>query len=74
MSGGDFAHNAYATEMRTQKAVKLEAYLRTSGLPSWAASPADLTADERRMVERAAGTRPGSEETWAMVQRLWEGA
>jgi len=68
----DFGHSDWATEQRTQKAVRLEAHLH--GLEYTAAAVERLTAADRRAFERAAGVRRSSDETWALVVRLMRSA
>ena len=58
--------SASAAHARTEKAVRLEFALRTAGI----SDPTDarsLTAEERRAMERRAGTRVASDETWELV-------
>lgn len=60
-----YATSGYAQEARTRKAIALETALRLGGFDSELA--AELTADQRRQVEKAAGTRPASDTTWDLV-------
>lgn len=72
MTQGDYAHNAYAREQRAQKAIALVAYLRDAE-HVWTRGDLFGDADQeahRRAVERAAGVRRSSDETWAQVDQL----
>lgn len=59
----DFAHSAWAEQRRTEKAVRLETQLSADGIP--AAAARTLAPAARRRIERAAGVRVCSDETWA---------
>lgn len=61
----DYAHSASATAARTIKADRLAEQIRAEGLGAAAAST--LTDNARRRVEKAAGIRPASDETWALA-------
>jgi hypothetical protein len=72
-SGQDFAHNGYAEQKRTEKAVAIESALAAEGLDSDACRAWDedeqrwritLPPKIRRRIEKAAGTRVASDETW----------
>lgn len=58
----DFAHSGYAEQARTEKAIKIETQLWRDRIP--AAAAATLPPAARRRVEKAAGVRPSSDETW----------
>jgi hypothetical protein len=64
----DYGHTSWAQEQRTQKAVRLEAYLRSHGYTVLLTE--SLAPSQRRQVERAAGVRTSSDETWQLVLRL----
>jgi len=66
----DFAHSAFAAEARVRKAVRIEAALRMAGLDAAAAKGLDEAG--RRGMERAAGVRRSSDETWAAALRLMD--
>lgn len=61
----DYAHNATANAQRVAKADRIAVQLRTEGIP--AAAARDLPPRARRRIERAAGSRVASDETWAMA-------
>lgn len=58
----DFAHSSFAEQARTTKAIALETQLRRDGIP--AAAARTLPPASRRRIERAAGVRRSSDETW----------
>lgn len=75
----DYGHNAWAEQRRTEKAVALEIACNAEGLVSDAIRAWD--ADEgrwritlppriRRALEKAAGTRVASDETWLRCAEL----
>lgn len=64
----DYAHNGYAEQKRTEKAVALEAACTDHGLSSDQVRRFD--SKDRRWFEKIAGTRPGSDDTWRLVVRL----
>lgn len=68
MSAVDHAHNPYAQSRREAKAVRVEAHLRS--LAYTAADVEAMPARTRRTVERAAGVRACSDETWELVASL----
>jgi len=64
----DYKHNGHAEQARRLKAAYLMDTLFAHG-----ASPDDalaLDAPGRRAIEKAAGTRKASDETWALVVSL----
>lgn len=65
MAERDYKHTAYAQRARETKAIFIadacfDAGLRSGDVP-------DLTDKRRRELERAAGQRPASTETWDLV-------
>lgn len=73
----DFKHNPHAEAARTLKAAALETQLSASRIPSDAVRRWDgtgwevtLPAATRRGLEKAAGTRRASEETWLRAAAL----
>lgn len=70
MSDDDFAHTAWAEGRRMEKAAALAARLHFDGIPSGAVP--SLPPASRRRVERAAGVRRCSEETWAKALEVLE--
>jgi hypothetical protein len=66
----DFAHTAYAEQARIVKAAALEGVLRAEGIPADAVL--SLPPAARRRIERAAGIRRSSEDTWAKAVWLME--
>ena len=72
MTAPDWGHNSFAEQARMEKAIALEHRLRLDGIPSTAARTLPPTA--RRNVERAAGVRRSSDETWDLTFRLLEDA
>lgn len=67
----DFAHTPYAREARLRKAVRIEAVLRVASVD--AAGARALGISQRRDVERTAGVRMSSDETWHVVYELLDG-
>lgn len=71
MTTADFAHNGWAEQRRTEKAVAIESALTAEGLTSdhvrywdgerWVVK---LPPGVRRRIERAADVRTSSDETW----------
>ena len=68
----DFGHSSYAEQQRTLKAISLETQLRRDGIP--AAAARTLPAAARRRVEKAAGVRRSSDETWERAFAFLEDA
>lgn len=66
----DYAHNGSAAAARRLKAAFLMDQLKADGLTPEQARR--LRHKERRAVERAAGTRRGSDETWELAATLLE--
>lgn len=64
----DFAHTPFASEARVRKAARIEAALRMAGYTAQEARVLD--AGTRRAVEKTAGVRRSSDETWGIVFRL----
>lgn len=66
----DFGHTAFAEARRMEKAAALAARLHADGIP--AAAVPSLPPASRRRVERAAGVRRSSAETWAKAAEVLE--
>lgn len=66
----DYAHNGHAQDARLTKACWIMDALFAAGASS--ADARRLDGLGRRRAEAAAGTRKGSEETWALVFGLME--
>lgn len=64
----DYAHNRSADAARTLKAAYIMDACHAAGLDADAA--AHLDAKGRRAMEKAAGTRRGSDDTWLLVVTL----
>lgn len=64
----DFAHSVFAQEARVRKAIRIEAALRMAGVDADGAAALDEPG--RRGVEKTAGVRKSSDETWGVVLRL----
>jgi hypothetical protein len=62
----------FVAEQRERKALTLADACRSAGLDADAV--AHLDSKGRREVERAAGTRPGSDTTWTLVVSLLAGS
>jgi hypothetical protein len=67
-----YATSSYAKAARERKAISIETALRLGGFDS--EHTALLTPEQRRQVERAAGTRPASDATWDLVLRFMRDA
>lgn len=63
----DFAHTRTAQESREAKATRLARFMADTRLPR-----APASNQERRDVERAAGVKRASDETWARAIEIWE--
>lgn len=66
----DFAHTSYARDARVRKATRIEAALRMAGVDATGARALD--DKERRAVEKTAGVRKSSEETWEAAFTLMD--
>lgn len=73
----DYGHSAWAEEARTRKAVALEVALSGQAIPADAVREWDgqqwrvkMPAGTRSRIEKAAGVRKSSDETWLRAAEL----